>query len=158
MENDQPRDIVKRQSEKEGRSKTSGEGESAGSEGAEGKTARNETTGPLSGNAIAHKEMLSPGIESGSGSYMKTSHPSRNLETRAQGYGMGGGYERSYGGDGPKAWAREEGLYGALSHGGYYGAGTSARRFKVGQAGFREELMWYGKQYGDKTSKYGDEK
>ena len=111
-----------------------------------------------SGNLVVNKDIVTSGKETGTGSYTKTGHPSRNLETRAQGYGIGGGYERSYGGSSPEPCIRRDGLYSALSHGGYYGAGTTARRFEVGQAGFREELMWYRNQYGDKTSKYGSDK
>ena len=110
-----------------------------------------------SGSLAVNKEPLSPVVETGSGSYTKTGHPSRNLETRSKGYGIGGGYEKSYAGNEPGQQVRKERLYSALSHGGYYGGGTTARRFEVGQAGFREELIWYRKQYGEKTSKYGNE-
>lgn len=91
-------------------------------------------------------------------SYTKVQHPSRSLELRAKGFGVGAGYERLYNPEeqGKKDMDREP--YGAISHGGYYGAGTSARRFKTGQAGFKDELLWYRKQYGEKTSGYDEEK
>ena len=86
-------------------------------------------------------------------------HPSRSLEPRAKGYGIGGGYERPYHrgsatntrnmlqpADGPSE------SYGPVPHSGYYGAGAGAERFERGQAGFKNELSWYGPQYGESTS------
>jgi hypothetical protein len=81
-------------------------------------------------------------------------HPSRNLGSRSRGFGIGGGYERPYRRERPKTADNEAGLYGPLPHAGYYGTGTSARPFKSGQAGFADELPWYGPQYGEKTSGY----
>ena len=77
-------------------------------------------------------------------------HPSRNLEPRARGYGIGGGYERPYR-NLPSAVGERGESYGPLPHSGYYGTGSS-NRFKDGQAGFGEELSWYGPQYGENTS------
>jgi len=78
-------------------------------------------------------------------------HPSRSLEPRARGYGIGGGYERPY--RKRQALADEvKESYGPLPHSGYYGAGAGAERFKRGQAGFDEELLWYRAQYGENTS------
>jgi hypothetical protein len=78
-------------------------------------------------------------------------HPSRNLEPRARGYGIGGGYEKPYRKRGMIA-DEPAGAYGPLPHSGYYGSGVGAERFHRGQAGFKEELAWYGAQYGEKTS------
>jgi len=78
-------------------------------------------------------------------------HPSRNLEPRARGYGIGGGYERPY----RKRTAPPSGesvSYGPLPHSGYYGAGAGSERFERGRAGYNQELPWYGPQYGEKTS------
>lgn len=83
-------------------------------------------------------------------------HPSRNLEPRARGYGIGGGYEapirkRS------KPSDQQNESYGPLPHSGYYGAGSGAERFERGQAGFNRELAWYGPQYGERTSERENE-
>jgi hypothetical protein len=83
-------------------------------------------------------------------------HPSRSLDARRSGFGIGGGYEKPYK---PKIPSSPEGVrsqYGPISEGGYYGAGNSFPRFKVGQAGFQSELAWYHKQFGEKTSRYED--
>lgn len=85
-------------------------------------------------------------------------HPSRSLELRGRGYGIGGGYERPYNPQSPKAADSDKELYGPMPHSGYYGAGSSARLFKVGQASFNEELAWYKSQYGEKTSGYDKKK
>jgi hypothetical protein len=85
-------------------------------------------------------------------------HPSRRLELRARGYGIGGGYERPYRKDKPKPGDDKRELYGPLPHAGYYGTGTSERPFKAGQASFNEELSWYEKQYGEETSGYTEAK
>jgi len=91
----------------------------------------------------------------GSGlSYTSKQHPSRRLELRSRGYGIGGGYERPYRKEKAKSRDSEQELYGPLPHSGYYGAGEAARPFKVGQATFRNELSWYEKQYGESTSGY----
>lgn len=81
-------------------------------------------------------------------------HPSRNLQSRSRGFGIGGGYERPYRKERPKTSDNDEGLYGPLPHAGYYGTGMSTRPFKSGQAGFADELSWYRAQYGEKTSGY----
>lgn len=78
-------------------------------------------------------------------------HPSRSLGPRAKGYGIGGGYEKPYRRPLPPA-ANQTGSYGPVPHSGYYGAGAGAERFERGQAGFKDELSWYGAQYGEKTS------
>ena len=91
----------------------------------------------------------------GSGlSYTSKQHPSRRLELRSGGYGIGGGYERPYRKEKAKKGDADDGLYGPLPHSGYYGAGEAARPFKVGQATFQNELSWYEKQYGENTSGY----
>jgi hypothetical protein len=81
-------------------------------------------------------------------------HPSRDLQSRSRGFGIGGGYERPYRKERPKTADEDEGLYGPLPHAGYYGTGTGGRPFKRGQAGFADELSWYRSQYGEKTSGY----
>ena len=92
---------------------------------------------------------------SGSGlSYTSKQHPSRRLELRSRGYGIGGGYERPYRKEKAKKGDAEDELYGPLPHSGYYGAGEAARPFKAGQATFQNELSWYKKQYGESTSGY----
>lgn len=78
-------------------------------------------------------------------------HPSRNLGPRAKGYGIGGGYEKPYRGR-PTVKDRQRDIYGPVPHSGYYGAGAGKERFERGQAGFDEELSWYGPQYGENTS------
>lgn len=78
-------------------------------------------------------------------------HPSRSLEPRAKGYGIGGGYERPYRRPLRPVDQQSE-SYGPVPHSGYYGAGAGAERFERGQAGFKNELSWYGAQYGERTS------
>ena len=78
-------------------------------------------------------------------------HPSRSLEPRAKGYGIGGGYERPYRKPLRPADQRSE-SYGPVPHSGYYGAGAGDERFERGQAGYNKELSWYGAQYGESTS------
>jgi hypothetical protein len=85
-------------------------------------------------------------------------HPSRSLELRKRGYGIGGGYERPYRKERTQPRDSSKELYGPLPHAGYYGAGTSVRPFKVGQAGFGDELTWYRSQYGENTSGYEKKK
>ena len=64
----------------------------------------------------------------GSGlSYTSKQHPSRRLELRSRGFGIGGGYERPYRKDKAKKGDSEQELYGPLPHSGYYGAGEAAR-------------------------------
>lgn len=78
-------------------------------------------------------------------------HPSRSLEPRARGYGIGGGYERPYRRR-PRPADEQRESYGPLPHSGYYGAGAGSERFERGAAGYDKELPWYGPQYGEKTS------
>lgn len=80
-----------------------------------------------------------------------SSHPSRSLASRSKGYGIGGGYERAYR-KGSQAQNQRRELYGPIPHSGYYGAGAGVERFERGQAGYQNELAWYGSQYGDRTS------
>ena len=77
-------------------------------------------------------------------------HPSRSLDPRTRGYGIGGGYEHPYRKSAQSPTARES--YGPVPHSGYYGAVSETGRFSQGQAGFKEELSWYGPQYGETTS------
>lgn len=81
-----------------------------------------------------------------------TKHPSRVLDLRKSGYGIGGGYERPYRQKEKIRTDNTEGLYGPIPISGYYGGGTSELRFKEGQAGFRNELPWYRPQFGEETS------
>ena len=83
-------------------------------------------------------------------------HPSRSLEPRAKGYGIGGGYERPYRKPLRPADQRSE-SYGPVPHSGYYGAGAGDERFERGQAGYNKELSWYGAQYGESTSGRSEE-
>jgi hypothetical protein len=78
-------------------------------------------------------------------------HPSRSLEPRARGYGIGGGYERPYR-NRPNPVDRQRESYGPVPHSGYYGACAESERFELGQAGYNKELPWYALQYGGKTS------
>lgn len=80
-------------------------------------------------------------------------HPSRSLESRSVGYGIGGGYEKPYKKEKAKP-ADGKRMYGPVPHAGYYGSGTSARPFERGEAGFTDELSWYRSQYGEQTSGY----
>ena len=84
-------------------------------------------------------------------------HPSRSLESRSVGYGIGGGYERPYRKERAKP-ADSKRMYGPLPHAGYYGAGDDARPFERGEAGFTDELSWYRSQYGEQTSGYQKKK
>jgi hypothetical protein len=78
-------------------------------------------------------------------------HPSRVLDLRKNGYGIGGGYERPLKQPEKIRTDNRDGLYGPIPTAGYYGGGTADIRFKVGQAGFRDELSWYPAQYGEET-------
>ena len=78
-------------------------------------------------------------------------HPSRSLEARAKGYGIGGGYEKPHRKPLRPADNRSE-SYGPVPHSGYYGAGAGDERFERGQAGYNKELSWYAAQYGESTS------
>ena len=78
-------------------------------------------------------------------------HPARNLEPRAQGYGIGGGYERPRRRSVESVEKSQE-TYGPLPHSGYFGSGAGPERFKRGEAGFRDELSWYLAQYGRTTT------
>ncbi|MGA9772388.1 MAG: hypothetical protein WBV94_25370 [Blastocatellia bacterium] len=84
-------------------------------------------------------------------------HPSRSLEPRSAGYGIGGGYERPYRKEKAKP-ADSKSMYGPLPHAGYYGSGSGSRPFERGEAGFTDELSWYRSQYGEKTSGYQKKK
>ena len=81
-------------------------------------------------------------------------HPSRSLEARKRGFGIGGGYERIRGESEKIRIDCKNGLYGPVPHSGYYGGGRSSTRFSIGQAGFRDELSLYPNQFGDETSGY----
>lgn len=78
-------------------------------------------------------------------------HPSRSLEPRARGYGIGGGYEKPYR-KRPKPPDEQSESYGPVPHSGYYGVGAESERFERGKAGYNNELSWYTAQYGEKTS------
>ena len=91
-----------------------------------------------------------PVTDEASGRISTTPHPSRNLEPRARGYGIGGGYEKPYRKRRAPADSRES--YGPVPHSGYYGVGAESDRFERGTAGFNKELSWYTAQYGEKTS------
>lgn len=78
-------------------------------------------------------------------------HPSRNLDLRKGGYGIGGGYEKPLSRTPQVSDGNRDDRYGAISHGGYYGAGSTGQPFKVGQATFGKELEWYRKQYCEET-------
>ena len=84
-------------------------------------------------------------------------HPSRRLDSRSKGFGIGGGYEKPYSRS-PQDKKKDRQTYGPIPHAGYYGAGTAERPFKIGQAGFKEEIDWYRNQYGRKTSGHEDSK
>ncbi len=96
-----------------------------------------------------HSRITSAGL-----SYTNKQHPSRRLELRSKGFGIGGGYERPYRKDKAKRGDAKEELYGPMPHSGYYGAGEAARPFKAGQATYQNEISWYEKQYGEHTSGY----
>jgi hypothetical protein len=85
-------------------------------------------------------------------------HPSRDLNARRKGFGIGGGYERAYRREKQSPGDSEKGLYGPLPHSGYYGTGMGERPFKKGQASFNEELSWYRSQYGERATDYKGEK
>ena len=85
---------------------------------------------------------------------LSTAHPSRNLASRANGYGIAAGYERPYRKKAAQGPAHQLDEYGPIPDSGYYGSGDSARPFNRGQAGYSEELLWYPPQYGELTSGY----
>jgi len=111
-----------------------------------------------SGNSVREeaKTKESPRASHAEGRSSPQGHPSRNLEPRARGYGIGGGYERPYR-KRPAPVSRESDSYGPLPHSGYYGAGAASERFERGRAGYNQELSWYGPQYGEKTSGRSEE-
>jgi hypothetical protein len=82
-------------------------------------------------------------------------HPSRSLQARARGFGVAAGYERPYRQRKTAPSKGRKAMYGTLPHAGYYGIGTGARPFSAGQAGFADELTWYGPQYGEDTRGQG---
>ncbi len=100
-------------------------------------------------DGIASTESLK--TEDSEGHNSTSLHPSRNLEPRTRGYGIGGGYEKPYR-TRPRPADQQRYSYGPVPHSGYYGAGAGAERFERGQAGFKRELSWYGVQYGESTS------
>lgn len=82
-------------------------------------------------------------------------HPSKNLGLRKGGYGIGGGYEKPRARRSMAPSGSEPEAYGAICHGGYYGAGTTGQVFKIGEATFGDEREWYRRQYGEKTAGAG---
>jgi hypothetical protein len=92
-----------------------------------------------------------PSDEKAQRPYSSASHPSRCLKPRSKGYGIGGGYEKPYR-ERPRPRDDQRESYGPVPHSGYYGAGAGSERFERGQAGFKNELSWYGAQYGERTS------
>jgi hypothetical protein len=92
-----------------------------------------------------------PAVREGIETRKSSCHPSRSLPSRSKGYGIGGGYERSYR-KGSPATNRQREIYGPIPHSGYYGVGAGVERFERGQAGYNNELAWYGSQYGERTS------
>ena len=93
-------------------------------------------------------------IDSHQADAMGHAHPSRSLKARSRGFGVAAGYEKPR--QRNKRLAREgiAETYGPLPHAGYYGSGIGTRPFQRGQAGFSNELSWYGSQYGEKTSRF----
>ena len=85
-------------------------------------------------------------------------HPSRSLDARRGGYGIGGGYETPRKKKEVVAADYRSDDYGAISHGGYYGAGTGNRPFGIGQATFEKEIEWYKAQFGEESTEYGNPK
>jgi len=74
-------------------------------------------------------------------------HPSQNLEDRARGFGIGGGYERPLrriAGVGTTV----SNVYGTVPPSGYYGGGVGQLPFEFGKANFGHELGLYPDQYG----------
>ncbi len=99
-----------------------------------------------------HPELKSATVGVSRDNSSDSPHPSRNLSSRAQGYGVAAGYERPYRGRTAESNARQNDEYGPIPDSGYYGSGDSERPFKRGQAGYNEELLWYPPQYGEVTS------
>lgn len=97
---------------------------------------------------IDSKDALAAGPKSAT----KPNHPSRSLEARSTGFGIGGGYERPYRKKEKSRADSAKGLYGAIAQTGLYGGDKKAQRFQEGEAGFKEELEWYPKQFGEKTA------
>jgi hypothetical protein len=108
---------------------------------------------------IAHEG--SDGTRSSGDSWISNTekvHPSRHLDLRSRGYGIAAGYEKPYKRDAPRDTSARGDSYGPIPHSGYYGAGEARTPFKIGQAGFNEELEWYRRQYGRETSGYSNKK
>ena len=81
-------------------------------------------------------------------------HPSRSLRARKNGFGIGGGYERTYRQKEGGRSDNKTGLYGAISDGGHFASGNADQRFAIGQAGFSEEQSLFKSQFGEQTSGY----
>ena len=82
-----------------------------------------------------------------------TVHPATSLDARRNGFGIGGGYEKPRS---KRLESKTSSVYGPVPHSGYYGSGSAARRFSIGQAGFTAEAPWFESQFGVNTS--GDKK
>src|SRR5215813_13041367 len=79
-------------------------------------------------------------------------HPSQSLAARKRGFGIGGGYERPYKQRESARSDNQTGPYGAIAEGGFFSSGNADQRFAIGQAGFKNELPLYKKQFGEQTS------
>ena len=81
-------------------------------------------------------------------------HPSRNIEVRRNGFGIAAGFEISYDNysDYNLLIESRSDQYVSIPHCGYYGVGLGSRPFKIGEAGFSEELAWYKEQHSGTTA------
>lgn len=91
-------------------------------------------------------------IDSGIKRATAQKHPSKNLESRKTGFGIGGGYEKRIGEKERSQMDSHKGLYGPVPHSGYFGGANSQSRFDLGKATFGSEVGLYHDQFGKKTS------
>jgi hypothetical protein len=85
-------------------------------------------------------------------------HPSHSLAARRNGFGIGGGYERPYKHKEGSRSDNAAGLYSAIAEGGHFVSGDADQRFRIGQAGFKQEQSLYKSQFGEQTSGYNENK
>lgn len=81
----------------------------------------------------------------------KELHPSRCLDLRFGGYGIGAGLETEYRESRSSRKAQPR-IYAALAEGGYVGPVRGSGVFPLGQAGFDSERNWFDDQFGVETS------
>jgi hypothetical protein len=79
-------------------------------------------------------------------------HPSKSLGIRGKGFGIASGFEKLYVKSNDEE-VKNNDIFSAIPHSGYFGSGIGLRPFKRLEATFGNELDWYEKQYCEKTVK-----